>query len=142
MNRVQLKNNKIACIIFAILVFFSGFFIESVPADNSFVCAPIEKTNSSIQLVYIPTIDAQICTSEMVGVQNTSHIQQLTSRCNALKWGLRTSLNSLCPDTFQLQKNKFFMGLEASTVSSWYVDELIINYIQSSDGKKRIERQI
>lgn len=135
---MRIKNNKIVCIIFAMIVFLSGFFIESVPEDNSFACAPIEKTNSCIQSVYMPTIEAQICTLEMLGVQNTRYIQQLTSRCIALKWGLRTSLSSLYPDTFQLQKSKFFIGLEASTVCSWYVDELIINYIHSSDGKKRI----
>ena len=122
----------------AMIVFLSGFFIESVPEDNSFAFATIEKKNSCIQSAYMPTIEAQICTSEMLGVQNTSYIQQLTTRCIVLKWGLRTSLSSLCPDTFQLQKSKFFMGLETSTVCSWYVDELIINYIHSSDGKKRI----
>lgn len=135
---MRFKNNKIVCIILVMLIFFSGFFIESVPVDNSFACAPIEKTNSCIQSVYMPTIEAQVCTSEMLGVQNTSYMQQLTSRCIALKWGLRTSLSSLCPDTFQLQKSKFFIGLETSTVCSLYVDELIINYIHSSDGKKRI----
>lgn len=135
---MRFKNNKIVCIILVMLIFFSGFFSESVPVDNSFACAPIEKTNSCIQSAYMPTIEAQICTSEMLGVQNTSYIQQLTSRCIALKWGLRTSFSSLCPDTFQLQKSKFFIGLETSTVCSLYVDELIINYIHSSDGKKRI----
>ncbi len=29
--------------------------------------------------------------------------------CIVQKWGLRTSLSSLCPDTFQLQKSKFFI---------------------------------
>lgn len=137
---MRLKNYKIVCIILSIIVSLSGIFLEDVEADNTFAWSPNEITNSYIQSASATIEDAQVCTTETLGVRSNSRTQQLTGRYTSQKGEFKRSHNFLCPNIFLLQEGRFFSGSEITQIRSGCFSELVINYIHKSDGKKESKR--
>lgn len=134
---MQRKPGKSVCVILAVILFLSGMLFEENQLDVPFVCTPIERATSCLQADYDTIMEEDLATAEMLENQSNCTIRQLAGNCMRSKGGLRISLAFLCPDVFQLQKEKFFTGSEITSHYGRYLDELIINYIHSSDGKKR-----
>lgn len=132
------KNYRAVCMILAAIIFLTGIFFGNDKADELYTCPSTETTASCIQPVYAEITVAHPCTAEMLGLRRTGSTQQITCGKIGLKGGLRISLSSLCPDVFRFQRGKFYTGSDVEDIHSQYTDELVANYIQSSDGKKRI----
>lgn len=114
--------------------------IENVKVDSLFLYASIEETNSYIMADDATISQARPCTTEMLGVRNNAGIQRLASRFINSKRESKVSHNFLYSNIFSLheKERKFFISSEAIQFCIQCQNELVINYIHKSDGKKRI----
>lgn len=127
------------CVIFAVILALSGMYFEKNEVHSSLACPSVEKNNSYIKSAHTTITDAQVCTTEMLGVQYTGRVQQLTARLIRPGKTLITLHNFLYSDYLSLPEGKFFTSLEITQIYCGCLDELVINYIHNLDGKKRIE---
>lgn len=135
---MRTKRNKLICFILTILVLLLGIYFESIKTDSLFVYAPVEGTDVQTLSYGAVLREADFCTTEMLGVRNYGGIQQLTSCYLNQEKVARVSLNFLCSDVFSMLGEKFFTGSEVMRFHSQYQEELVVHYIEKSDGKKRI----
>lgn len=137
---MRIKNYKILCFILVIFIVLSGMCIENIEADSSFAYAPMEETNSYIMTDDAVISQAEPCTTEMLGVRNNAGIQRLASQFINQKRESKVSLNFLYSNIFFLheKERRFLISSKAITFCNQCQDELVVNYIHKSDGKKRI----
>lgn len=132
------KKYKIACFIMAVLTVISGMCLEGGKADSSFEYALPETADS----YFVPTdsafTDAQLCTPEMLGIySHNAGLGQLTGRFIGSGREVKQISDFLCQNLFSPEEGKFFTGSQRMQFYHPCQDELVANYIQKSDGKKR-----
>ena len=132
------KRNKLIYVLIILSVVISGMYFENFKADSAFVCSPAEKTNSYISSVNAAITKVHACTTEMLGIHGSMELEQLTIRFANQRRDIKMSLDFLCQIIFCINERKSYAVFEEIQFVSGNQDELIINYIHKSDGKKRI----
>lgn len=127
--------NKVSFIL-ALLVFLNGMCFGGVRTDLAFTPTPVEKPDSYIGSVDVNIEDEQLCTTEMLGVRNDVGVQSLTVR-NTNAREIKQAPHFLCVDAFSLEQEKCVSSSQAVQVCSPCRDELVVDFIHKSDGKKK-----
>lgn len=135
---MQCKNNKIVCIILAVIIFLSGMYFENKEVDSYFAHSSADKINSCIKSDNISIADSQVCTAELPSLRSSGGLQRLSGRSAYQKRDMKLPLDFLCFNSLSLQKGKFFVFSEITQSNNLCSEKHVINYIQNSDGKKQI----
>lgn len=137
-NSLRLKKDKIVYIILVLILFLSGVCFENNKADSKFLCSPVECSDSNIKSDIFTNLDIQVCTAEMLGAGRISSVQQFSCSHICKNRELKIFPDYLLLSYLSITEGKFFTSSEITQVYSKCLDELIMNYIHKSDGKKRI----
>ncbi|MBQ4531442.1 MAG: hypothetical protein IJA36_12675 [Lachnospiraceae bacterium] len=135
---MHIRKKKLVCFMLMIFVFLSGMYFENVKTDFSVVCASNETTNSYIMSYDAVIMEAEHCTTEMMGIRNSIGIKQFVSRYITHKRDSRNPLDFLCSNSFCLSEGRSFTRFETTCFLNQYQEEFVLNYIHKSDGKKRV----
>lgn len=135
---MQSRKQKAMCILLAIVIVLSGMCFESSKADASFLYAPAEASDSTVRPVDATIREAQLCTTETLGIRDNADIQQFAGRVNSQKRETSDSLALLYFNILSSAAGKFYAGSEMMRSGQQYRNELVANYIHRSDGKKRV----
>lgn len=135
---MRIRNHKSLCFILAMLVLLFGTRCEKSRPETLFACAPAEKADSLIRAADASISDAQLCTTEMLGVRSHTGMQRLASRFISLRGEVKLSLDFLCPGLFSPDEKKFFTSSALIQSEHPCQEELVPRYLHKSDGKKRI----
>ena len=111
---------------------------ETLNADTLAKCAPENHSESYLYSVEAVLLDAGLCTTEMLEFHNDIGTQPLTSQYISQKRESSVALAFQCSDIFSLYEGKFFTGSDEVQFDHQYQEELVADYINQSDGKKRI----
>lgn len=136
--QIRMKSNKMICIILSVILSLSGLFYQDNVSDFLSANSTVEKTNSYIQSEYTTITEIQVCTAEILGLQNPYAIQNITGCFISPQGRLKISLSFLCLNSFLFVIGKFFTDSEIIQSYCRCLNELVTNYIHKSDGKKRI----
>ena len=132
------KRNELLYVIIILLVFISGMFFEDFKVDSGFVYAATETTNSYMSSVNPVVTDTNACTTEMLGTHKSMGQGQLTTRCTYQRRNSKLSRDYLLLIIIFLYEGKSYANCEEIQFVSKITDNLVVNYIHKSDGKKRI----
>ena len=100
------------------MIFLSGMYFEESKVDSYFPRTAAE-TTSHIFPVKMVIADEQMCTNQMLGIRSNIVASQLVIR-------------------LMNQEGTYYASLEGRNLFQEAESNLIIKYIQNSDGKKRI----
>lgn len=132
------KRNELLCVLITLFVFISGMYFEDLKVDSIFVCAATEASNSYMLSVDPVVTDTKACTTEMLGIRESTGLGQLTTRFSYQRGHTKLSLDYLCRTIFFLKEGKSYANCEKVQFVLKNQDDLVVNYIHKSDGKKRI----
>lgn len=135
---MRIKNYRIISLITAILIFLSGLYFDNNEPNTLLATSSVETANSCITKTATINPCEQGCTPELLGIRSTDSIQQLSNRLIIQKREAKISLDFLYSNFLFTNKGNFFTTLSAIRIFCPKTDELVINYIHESDGKKRI----
>ena len=135
---MRIKNYRIISFITAILIFLSGLYFDNNESNTLFATSSVETANSCITKAAAINPCEQGCTSELLGIRSAGSVQQLSNRLISQKRETKISLDFLYSNFLFINKGTFFTSLSAIRFFCPKTDELVINYIHESDGKKRI----
>lgn len=134
---MRLKKQSI-CLLLAVLIFLSGMWFENDRADSFAECVSTGVCSSDILSADDTVSRAQLCTEEMLSVRINVGLLQLAGRFAFQTRRARLLVNFLYLDPLSTAEGKFFPSSEETHFFSQCPDELVVNYIHLSDGKKRI----
>lgn len=126
------------CLILAILVFLSGIWCENSITDSFMEYAAMGESSPHILFDGDAVTEAQLCTEEMLNVRTHVGLLQLAGRFLHPTRRARLAYDLLCPDHLLSAEGKFFTGSEKMHFFIQCPEELVVNYIHQSDGKKKI----
>ena len=149
---MRTKNRRLFGILLAIFVFGFGMCSDLVRADSLPACMsalPNEGVSAFCDMPACPSdgalisITAEIeevhlCTAEMLGARRDVTVQKVASRLMGQRQQSAHALDLLSVNLCAVGPGRFPAGMEALQVYHLYQDERIVQYIQNSDGKKRI----
>ena len=119
-------------------IFLSRLFVEKTPNHFDAHYPLLESTDIYVESTYATISDTQICTTDMLGGIDVYGLQKMLKRFISSKRGLIVSINFLFLHIFLLQAAHFCGRHNGSNLSISCMNEPVIHYIHSSDGKKRI----
>lgn len=134
---MQIKRKKLWCILAIMMIFLSGMYFEESKVDSYFPCTAAE-TTSHIFPVKMVIADEQMCTNQMLGIRSNIVASQLVIRLMNQKGDAKLSFDYLCESSFSKKEGNDYASLEGINLFQEEQSNLIIKYIQNSDGKKRI----
>lgn len=134
---MQIKRKKLWCILAIMMIFLSGMYFEESKVDSYFPCTAAE-TTSHIFPVKLVIADEQMCTNQMLGIRSNIVASQLVIRLMNQKGDAKLSFDYLCESSFSKKEGNYYASLEGRNLFQEAESNLIIKYIQNSDGKKRI----
>ena len=134
---MQIKRKKLWCILAIMMIFLSGMYFEESKVDSYFPCTAAE-TTSHIFPVKMVIADEQMCTNQMLGIRSNIVASQLVIRLMNQKGDAKLSFDYLCESSFSKKEGNDYARLEGRNLFQEEQSNLIIKYIQNSDGKKRI----
>ena len=111
---------------------------EEIKVDSSLLNTAAVETTSYIFLVNSVIADEQVCTPQMLGIHNNIVITQLVIRFIKQKGAAKISLDYLCEKFFFAKERNLYVSLKEVNLFKDEQSNLVIKYIQNSDGKKRI----
>lgn len=135
---MHIKKQRLLCFVLIILVFISGMCFENIKTEVSAECVSTENVNSYIMPRDVTMVDAEHCTTEMMGIRNGAGIRRLTNGYPGHKRESRTFLEFLYSNIFSLSEGKIPTRFEIIYFLNQNQEELVLKYIHKSDGKKRI----
>lgn len=131
-------SDKIICCIIAVAVIFSGMCVVLMKSNS------LEKYDCDSELtatieaicIEVPLID--MATSDTTGICNSTYIQQIVYQNTVIKKISEFLYHAV--DSRDLIKSSFSSFIEKYSVedSLQFTQGLVVNYIHSMDGKKRI----
>ena len=119
------------------MIFLSGMYFEESKVDSYFPRTAAE-TTSHIFPVKMVIADEQMCTNQMLGIRSNIVASQLVIRLMNQKGDAKLSFDYLCESSFSKKEGNDYASLEGINLFQEEQSNLIIKYIQNSDGKKRI----
>lgn len=131
-------NKKIICVFLAVLVFISNSCIDNIKTDTSYMYTLAERVYSHIISHDAAIRGVELCTTQMLRADTESSIQQLINCYQKQKKDSKISFNILCFYDYSLLELKIIKSSEVIKFDNQCQKELITNYIEKSDGKKRI----
>ena len=134
---MQIKRKKLWCILAIMMIFLSGMYFEESKVDSYFPRTAAE-TTSHIFPVKLVITDEQMCTNQMLGIRSNIVASQLVIRLMNQKGDAKISFDYLCESSFSKKEGTYYASLEGRNLFQEAESNLIIKYIQNSDGKKRI----
>ena len=134
---MQIKRKKLWCILAIMMIFLSGMYFEESKVDSYFPRTAAE-TTSHIFPVKLVIADEQMCTNQMFGIRSNIVASQLVIRLMNQKGDAKLSFDYLCESSFSKKEGNYYASLEGINLFQEAQSNLIIKYIQNSDGKKRI----
>lgn len=148
---MRTKNRRAYCMILAIFVFCFGMCFDFVKADSFPACMTALSDEEAFvahdvpacpqgELTSVPAEieEVHLCTAEMLGVCRNVTVQKVASRLVGQRQQTVHALDLLSVDICAARPAGSLAGMEALQVCYLYQDERIVQYIQNSDGKKRI----
>ena len=135
---MYIKNCKSVCLILAIFVFLSGICFGNDITESMFFCVPIEETNEGVDFTNTLFSNGNQSTDVVPDNRVSIRTQQVNNQIMASKKSYKLSFVFLCADVFSMTSGKFFATSEMMQLSKLHQEEVIVHYIQNSDGKKRI----
>lgn len=126
------------CLILALLVFLSGMWWENSMTDFFAEYASAGESSIPILSDGDAVSEAQLCTEEMLNVRTQVGLLQLTGRRLQPTRKVRLAQELPYSDYPISAERKFFTGSEELHFFIPCPEELVVNYIHQSDGKKRI----
>lgn len=137
-NPVRKIERHIISFILALSMLFSGMCFENVKADFSLEHIAMQKPGNDM-ISYDTSISSEeACTAEMLGIRGISSIRQFINRSRYERRDAKISLEFLHEDAQMHLYSHFFAAANAVPFSKRYVGAVVLNYIHSKDGKKRI----
>ena len=124
--------------ILALSMLFSGMCFENVKADFSLEYTSMQGTGNDVISHDTAISSEEACTTEMLGIRGLSSIRQFVNRSIYERRDAKLSLELLCADAQMHLYSHFFAAANAVQFSKRYVGAVVLNYIHSKDGKKRI----
>lgn len=131
------KRQKWICVLITLFVFLAGMCFEDIQAGSEFICAPALAEASFISAADTFITDAQACTAEMLGIRGNTRLEQSTIRFANRGRDTKISLDFLWQTLFSINEEQSDTGFEGIQFACRFRNELVINYIHKSDGKKR-----
>ena len=135
---MRIKNYRIISFITAIIIFLTGLYFDNNELNTSLATSSVGTTSSCITKTATINPCEQGCTPELLGIRSAGSIQQLSNRLISQQKETKISLDVLDANIPFINKGTFFTNLSAIQIFCPKTDELVINYIHESDGKKRI----
>lgn len=132
------KRNELFCVLITLFVFISGMYFEDFKVDSVFVCAATQTSNSYMSSVDPVVTDTKACTTEMLGTHENMGLGKVTTRFTYQKRNSKLSRDYLYGTIFFLNVGKSYANCDKVQFVSKNQDDLVVNYIHKSDGKKRI----
>lgn len=126
------------CLILAILVFLSGMWWENSITDSFTEYAAMGESSTPILSDGDAVTEAQLCTEEMLNVRTQVGLLQLAGRFIHPTRKARLILDFQCSDILSSADGKLYTGSEEMRFFIQCPEELVVNYIHQSDGKKKI----
>lgn len=133
------RNGRWLCLLFAVLLAFAG--LQSTPV----VCPLPDRAAAEEAMPCITTLStsiavAQNCTRELLAAQESRNPDSNTLRREAQE-GERTEIFpvALCPDIFVLPTGKHAERQEEEQPQLGCREQVVIEHMQKSDGKKRTQ---
>lgn len=132
------KQSRLISVMFMLFILVSGMYFDSFRVDSGFACAPEQASASSMVPVDSVIADAKSCTVETIGSRGNLGQGQFMGRLAQQRRDTKVALSLLCLNIVSLNEGKFYTHFETIQSVSENQQELVINYIHKSDGKKHI----
>ena len=130
------KSNKILCFLLALFLLLAGINIDAIQIDASYSNrALVNSSNMLITLGAGGSSEAEVCTQEMLGIQESVFVGNTTRRV----LNRRSTKNAFSLILAVLFRQFFLKRYMTSVnVNFYYVPchTIILNYIHNQDGKK------
>ena len=135
---MRIRKCKGISLLLVIILLLSAVFVNDGRAESSSVIVPTDGTDCPVILLGATLTDAQLCTTEMLGIRNNAGNCQLTARFMNRKGEESISVSALffCGVTFN--QELLLSKSDATRMYNQFLEELIALYIHKTDGKKRI----
>jgi len=125
-------------VLIVLFTFISGMHFEDINASSVFVCTAAEPSNSYMSSLDSDVEDIQVCTKEMLGAHEYIEVGQLITQFTHLRVNSKQSRNNLIFVLFFLNEGKSYANCERVQFVSKKKEDLVVNHIHKSDGKKKI----
>ena len=135
---MRTKQSRLISVMLMLFILVSGMYFDCFRVDSGFVCAPEQASVSSMVPVDSVIADAKSCTVETIGSRGNLGQGQFISRLAQQRRDTKVALSLLALNIFSLNEGKFYTHFETIQSVSENQQELVINYIHKSDGKKHI----
>lgn len=128
------KYKGLICCLFAIFILFFGMCMEQPDADSLFACVEKHETTSFIGNPEGTVSFYEMSAAKFLGVSNTAFIAA-SMKNGITRTFLRLSLLLYCAEYFLFKLSNLQAAVNINTSETFY-SAVILNYIQSKDGKK------
>lgn len=149
---MRTKNRRAYCMILAIFVFCFGMCFDFVKADSFPACmdalpdeeafAPRDMSvcpaGGALSAVSAEIEEVHLCTSEMLCICRDVTVQKVANRPMGQRQQTAHALDLLSVNICASRLGRFLAGMETLQIYHSYQGECVVQYIQNSDGKKRI----
>ena len=131
------KNRQWICKFIVLFVLISGVCFEHIKADTFFEYAFWNSPGTYLQTGEETIGDAMACTVETLGVR-TAILHQTVGRLTNARRELKPSVAFLCVVAGWQLLSYFFTTEQFEQLPLFFSASVVVDYIHSTDGKKRI----
>ncbi len=149
---MRAKSRRVPAFLLTIFILCMGICFDLVKADslpehvfdtagygNSLSCDEQGFATQGVSLCACAEIEEiHLCTAEMLGVHRDATAWRATGRLMASGRQLPRACELANVPSFAMQPGRFSVGNKVLQVYPFYQEERVVQYIQNSDGKKRI----
>ena len=136
--RMKCKKQKGICFILIILMVCSGVCFENTMISSQLLSKNSNKMNSDRIVAYVSMVELEVCTVEMLGIRNGINIRTSLRHGISRKKAGGIEFICMCFQSFSGAKRKWQLQLGIFDVLKGTKENIVLNYIHESDGKKRI----
>lgn len=130
------KNKQWICYFIALFILLSGMCLETVTTDTILFSA--QKKGSTFIQIYNPHPAFEARAEELSRTTYSSTIQRMSHSTQQIRRNLRVVYELLCKVDETSQSDKFYVTEEILAFLKQGCCSVVVNYIHSMDGKKRI----
>lgn len=135
---MQYKRKNLFCMFMVLILFISGICFKDCSIDDFFAYTVSNETSSQLSNVEAVICDAQLCTTQMLGIRSDIVGGQQTLRYGTQGKSAKLLLDDLSEDIISKKTGNSFSFVGEVNLFYARQSNLVTVYIHKSDGKKRI----
>lgn len=130
--------NIISSFIIAFAVLFSGAYSTHIQVDSADSYAHKQESEAVIEAIDIQIAYVDMATTEATGICNNSYVQQIVGQNICVKKFMDAIYHNTSTDELVRFSFNSYMAQHAIENLEQFFETVVLNYIHSMDGKKRI----